>query len=241
VTTTSGGELEFFETPRAFTRYLAWYLAKIGKPIHGKLFEPCVGSRAILKAFETPMYPAIPLQSDAWQTNDIDYRFLDSCDTMIDAGSTELWEKARAYEDGIDWTISNPPFGPWLEICDHAITYSDVGVAMHLRASVHEVLKTGARRTWFGAHRPTGILYLPRFAYQRSKTTGRWTTDNMGACWVIWLARPKTGSAGGDHAQFIDYAPEWVIDELDAETPAYRARIDALMGRQKTKCDCGGT
>ncbi len=64
---------------------------------------------------------------------------------------------------------------------------------------------------------------LPRFAYQRSKTTGQWTTDSVCACWVIWMTDPGA-------PQFIRYAPEWVIDQLDAETPAYRARMDALMG-----------
>ncbi len=71
-------------------------------------------------------------------------------------------------------------------------------------------------------HTPTGILWLPRFAYQRSKTTGKWTTDSVCACWVIWLKDPNA-------PQFIRYAPESVIDELDAETPAYRARMDRLM------------
>jgi hypothetical protein len=97
---------------------------------------------------------------------------------------------------------------------------------MHLRASIHEVLKTGVRRTWMAEHQPAGILWLPRFAYQRSKTTGKWTTDSVCACWVVWLKDPNT-------PQFIRYAPERVIDELDAETPAYRSRMDRLMAERK--------
>jgi hypothetical protein len=92
---------------------------------------------------------------------------------------------------------------------------------MHLRASIHEVLKTGIRRTFMGTHAPTGILWLPRFGYQRSKTTGKWTTDSVCACWVIWMKKPTP--------QLIRYAPEWALDALEAETPAYRKRMDALM------------
>ena len=101
-----------------------------------------------------------------------------------------------------------------------------MGVAMHLRASIHEVLKTGTRRTWMDRRTPTGILWLPRFAYQRSKTTGKWTTDSVCACWVIWLKDPLA-------PQFIRYAPEWVIDDLNAETPEYRRRMDAIMAERK--------
>ena len=44
----------------------------------------------------------------------------------------------------------------------------------------------------------------------------------MTSCWCVWLK--------GETRQVIDYAPESVIDELDAFTPGYRERMDALMG-----------
>jgi hypothetical protein len=94
---------------------------------------------------------------------------------------------------------------------------------MHLRASIHEVLKRGPQRTWMAEHRPTGLLWLPRFGYQRSRTTGKWATDSVCACWCVWLKDPAA-------PQFIHYAPEWVLDALKRETPAYRARMDELMG-----------
>jgi hypothetical protein len=75
-------------------------------------------------------------------------------------------------------------------------------------------------------HLPTGILWLPRFAYQRSKTTGKWTTDNVCACWVVWVHDPDP-----EAPQFIGYAPEHVADDLDKETPAFRKRADSLMHR----------
>lgn len=53
-------------------------------------------------------------------------------------------------------------------------------------------------------HTPTGILWLPRFAYQRSKKTGKWTTDSVCACWVVWLKDPNAGIASLDDRSIID-------------------------------------
>jgi hypothetical protein len=228
-------DFEFYETPRTFTRWLFRAMAHRGLPIVGTVLEPCVGNGAILRAAE--LRPREFGVVNHWRTNDLDPRWATFDDARgrwtfgepglslyhsVDdaAASTAIWT-----EEPIDWTVSNPPFSPAIEITTHALKYSRVGVAMHLRASIHEVLKTGVRRTWMAQHTPTGILWLPRFAYQRSKTTGKWTTDSVCACWVIWLKDPNV-------PQFIDYAPEWVIDALDAETPAYRARMDALMAER---------
>lgn len=208
---------EFYETPRCYTRYLFWQMARLGHPITGTCFEPTVGSGAIMAASRTPMMPA--LAPERWITNDLDTRW--AADYHYDATGVTLWDLVSS--DGpIAWTVGNPPFTPALDIITPALAWSTVGVAMHLRASIHEVLKTGVRRTWMNRHPPTGILWLPRFAYQRSKTTGKWTTDNVCACWVVWVKHRAI-------PQFIRYAPEWVIDELDQETPQYRARMDTLM------------
>jgi hypothetical protein len=131
----------------------------------------------------------------------------------------------------VDWAVSNPPFEPAVDIIENMLAISRVGVAMHLRASIHEVLKTGVRRTWLSNRPPNGILWLPRFAFQRSPTTGDWATDSVCSCWVIW-----------DHSgeQFIKYADERVLDELDAETKSYRDNMDALMaGREPQEIQPG--
>jgi hypothetical protein len=198
--------LEFYETPHAFAHYLFRTL-----PIRGTVLEPCVGSGAIVKAHREYLEQGHRTSNVTWLTNDIDTRW--AADRHQDA-------RELLYHERVDWHVSNPPFTPALSIIDRCLAHAQVGVAMHLRASIHEVLKTGDRRTWMARHKPNGILWLPRFAYQRSKTTAAWTTDSVCACWVIWL---KDRSE-----QFIDYAPEWVIDELDAETPAYRRRMDQL-------------
>lgn len=193
---------EFYETPATFTRYLFSQVTIVGAAL-----EPCAGRGAIVQA--APQDGSI-----GWRTNDLDRRW--PTDTHMDAADPHAWA-GRSW----DWVISNPPFTPAFAILRSALAAARVGVAMHLRASVHEVLKRGPRRTFMHEHPPTGILYLPRFAYTRSPTTGKWATDNMGACWVIWLTDPRAG-------QFIRYAPPAVVDELTAETPHYRAAMDEL-------------
>lgn len=150
----------------------------------------------------------------------------------MDATTPACWATAQqaAGGRGIDWTITNPPFSRALEMLELAIKYSKVGVAMHLRASIHEVLKTGVRRTWMANNTPTGLLWLPRFAYQRSKKTGAWSTDNVCANWVIWLKDPEA-------AQFFRYAPAWVLDEIDRELPVYRDNMDRYWGLTGSEAD----
>lgn len=218
-------DYEFYETPAPFVRWLFAEMAHRGTPIVGNLFEPCVGDGAIIRVANAWAGEFDVISQ--WVTNDLDRRW--PADYHEDATSERLWTR-QGFDaiGGIDWTVTNPPFTPALDIITHALEYSRVGVAMHLRASIHEPLKGRRRRSgprepfFLREYPPTGILWLPRFGYQRSKTTGKWTTDSVCACWVIWLKDPNA-------QQFIRYAPEWVIDELDKETPAYRKRMDALM------------
>lgn len=200
-------DFEFYETPAAFTR---WLFREV--PIGGQCFEPCVGSAAIIDAAlaEPSSHP------QQWRTNDLDTRW--TADHHQDARYSQLYRDIGT----VDWIVSNPPFTLAIQIISCALAAARVGVAMHLRASIHEVLKRGEMRTWFARHPPAGILWLPRFAYQRSKRTGKWATDSVGACWVVWQRDPAV-------PKFIEYAPESVIDELKAETKAYRARMDLLM------------
>lgn len=216
---------EWYPTPRAFTQ---WLFREVH--VEGRIFEPCVGDRAIPADAIGQWRPEAPIgvRRD-WITNDLDSRW--KADYHFDASRPWPMEKAGAYVSSpsystelveIDWVVTNPPFTLAIEILEQALKYATVGVAMHLRASIHEVLKTGIRRTWMRQHTPTGVLWLPRFAYQRSPTTGKWTTDSVCACWVIWLKDPV-------ERQFMRYAPEWVIDQLDDDTLAYRRRMDAFQ------------
>ena len=217
-------DFEYYETPQAFIHYLFREV-----PITGSCFEPCVGSGAVPRAsrdvIEQGMDAAITARLNRsarwWLTNDMDERW--TADWHHDASQEHLWETVDDV-GGIDWTVSNTPFTPALDIAEHALKHSRVGVALFLRASIHEVLKTGPRRTWMRDHPPNDILWLPRFAFQRSKKTSLWTTDSVCCCWCVWRQH--------DRAQSIKYAPTGVLDALDAETVAYRGRMDEIMGRR---------
>lgn len=221
--------LEFYETPGAFTRWLFSIL-----PIRGTILSPCAGSGAIQR-HGVPQSGPFQGRSVSgpwtWITNDFDPRW--PATYHEDAADPRFWFHfqtstgiaSRANATPIDWVVENPPFAPAIAIIDQALGTARVGVAMHLRASIHEVLKTGLRRTFMAEHPPTAILWLPRFAFQRSPTTGKWTTDSVCTCWCIWMRATTLLPVG----QTIQYAPERVLDELQAETKDYRAEMDRLM------------
>jgi hypothetical protein len=206
-------DLEFYPTPDPFTRWLFHAAAVHRVPIVGRCAELMCGDGAIMRAAGTPAWQEAPR---SWISNDLDPRW--EADYHLDATRPELYEAIGP----VDWHVGNPAFSIALPSIERAIGHARVGVAMHLRASIHEVLKTGDRRTWMKRFTPSGILWLPRFGYQRSKKTNEWSTDSVCACWVIWLKDPAA-------PQFIDYAPTWMLDELNAFTPTYRRRMDALM------------
>lgn len=205
-------DFEFYETAEPFTRWLFTYMRDNLQRIEGRCFEPCVGNGAIVRASG----------HGHWFTNDLDPRW--PADAHKSATDESLW---KAHE--VDWTVTNPPFTLAVPILTHALKYSLVGVAMYLRLSIHEPLKEGVRRTFFAENKPTATLTLPRFAHQRSRAKGIWSTDSMTSCWCVWDKR--------ETRQVIDYAPESVIDELADFTPSYRERMDTLMGFTGTEAE----
>lgn len=199
---------EFYPTPAPFTRWLfePQYIT-VGRGC--VVAEVCCGSQAIVGAVSDPE------SKIHWVTNDLDPYW--DAEHHFDATSDDLY---RATGD-VDWVVTNPPFSAAVDIINQALKHARVGVAMLLRISIHEPTKTGPRRTWLAENPPNGILFLPRFAYQRSRKDGQWATDSVTCCWCIWRK---------DHyPQFIDYAPDRVIAELQAYTPTYRAEMDRLM------------
>jgi hypothetical protein len=163
-------DYEFYPTPDPFTH---WLFDEV--PIRGRVLEPCVGDGAIVRAAGANQPGFEPCRE--WFTNDLDPRW--SSDSQLNAATPALRHALAALGQPIDWSVSNPPFTPAVEIIEEQLNIARVGVAMHLRASIHEVLKTGVRRTWLSQRPPTGILWLPRFAYQRSKTKGE-VVDRFG-------------------------------------------------------------
>jgi hypothetical protein len=195
---------EFYETPETFSHWLFDCVA-----VEGRIAEPCAGSGAILRAAVTCPRDRI------WLLNDPDPFWRHA--SAMDASTAAYWDQAGA----LDWVVTNPPFSQAVAILEFALARTTVGVAMHLRASFHEPTKTGKRRAFLREHPPTGVLWLPRFAYQRSPTSGDWSTDSVTSCWFIWLHDRRAPA-------FHEYAPEWVFRALDDETPRYRARMDAI-------------
>jgi len=200
---------EYYPTPSPFTQYLQEEMATVlgGKyRIAGRVHEPCCGGHAIINA----------LGGDdiSWTSNDIDTRWV--ADTHADATLP-----GEAWPASCDWVVSNPAFSIALPVIQQSLWVARIGTAMLLRASFHEVLHTGLRRSWMRDNPPSGILWLPRFAFQRSRSTGKWASDLVGCCWCVWLRDCRH--------QFIRYAPEWILENVARETPFYRRELDAIM------------
>lgn len=205
---TAGNPFEFYPTPAPATEWLFTELQ-----IRGRCADVTVGARDIITAADH--YD--PLNARTWVTNDLDPRW--PADFHLDAKHPELYRELG----DVDWHIGNPPFTPAVDIIRHARKYARVGVAMHLRISIHEPTKTGIRRSWLHDDPPTGILFLPRFAHQRSPKTGKWSTDSATCCWCVWT--------NDDRPHFIRYAPEHVIERLQRGEANYRTRMDRLMAQ----------
>lgn len=196
---------DFYETPDPLTR---WLFEEVS--IEGQCYEPCVGNGAIVRA-SADAFGAADRQ---WSTNDLDPSW--PAETHWDAAQKDAWFNGGRP----DWTITNPPFSCWNEIAQWAIERSRVGVALYLRLSAHEPKKQEFRG-WWSKYPPSAVLVCPRFAHQRSKKSGEWSTDSVTCCWTIWGKRQSV--------QRIVHAPESLIDVLNDYTPTYRRRMDELM------------
>lgn len=195
--------LEYYATPEPFVHALLTRLDPTDV-----LYEPCVGDGAIIRALPSD-------NKRTWVTNDLDGRW-----------EANFHHDARIWfpqVEGVNWTITNPPFSVAPDILELAFHHSRTGVAAVLRMSYNEPLKTFSRRTEFlREHPPTGLLFLPRYAFQRSPSTGLWATDSVACCWVVWKHSMK--------GCWIDYASQDTVNALDAQQDDYRRRMDMLVG-----------
>ena len=195
-------DFDFYETPDPLT---AWLFSE--HHIIGSCYEPCVGSGAIIRAAAASSLA----EARSWTTNDLDARW--GAQTALDATTNGAWSMH-------DWTVSNTPFSCWNEIAEQALGYSRVGVALYLRLSAHEPKKSEFR-DWWTRHPPSALYVCPRFAHQRSRKSGEWSTDSVTCCWTVWDTRMS--------GQIIKHAPATVLSALDSYTPLHRSRMDALM------------
>lgn len=223
--------LEYYETPAAFTRMglrsLAHALAPTGLAVPGvdahaspvpTLLEPCVGRGAILQAWQPSPHRLLTARN--WRTNDRDPRW--HADTHLDATAPEVWRAQAAHRPA--WVITNPPFSAAATILQHALHHVTCGVIFHVRMSFNEVTKDDGRGALLYQCPPRGLCFLPRFAFRRSPTTHKWSTDSVATCWMYWLTSPDYDAV----EPWIHYADDTCLQELVQETPDYRDRMDRL-------------
>lgn len=150
----------------------AWMSRELFKqhPIKGTVFECCAGDGAIARIARE--------HGCTVYTGDIDSSL--DVDFVYDAASPEC-----PISD-CDWWITNPPFGCADSIVFNAYEQAQAGIAMLLRCTWLESVLTGDRANWLAAHPPTQIISVPRFAFSRSKKTGKYQTDSAPCWWVIW-------------------------------------------------------
>jgi len=217
---------EWYPTPAAFTHFLFDSVY-----IRGRVFSPCNGDGAIMKAAKQCEDQA---PGRKWITNDIDKRW--KANYHRDARDVDLWNDVVAEHGDIDWVVDNPPFTIAIEIAKIAIQVARVGVALHLRTSIHEPIKRtkSERHDFMPTHPLSDLLFLPRFGFQRSPTTGKWATDSVCSCWCVWRPTPPLAPAFTTEPlrQRIKHAPASVLDKLKAETPAYRNWVDRMQAKR---------
>jgi hypothetical protein len=165
--------LDFYETPIWQTQVLVNLVT-----IDGFCFEPCVGNGKIIEAL-----PTCGLRS--WCSNDIDHRR--TADTHGDARTKMPWD----YSVLFDWTVSNPPFVGAIEILEHALQHSRIGVALLLRLSFLE--PTAKRAKLLSENPPSLVIVLPRTRYNPDSDS----VDTVTTAWMVWYTNPRSGQARG--------------------------------------------
>ncbi len=141
--------------------------------ITGMVLEPCVGDGAISDVLRESGCRVI--------TNDLDHNR--AADSHFDATDTRGWNGLP----GIDWVISNPPFGVAPKILPIAIMGVRVGMAMLLRLSYLEPCE--GRAGWLAENPPAQLIALPRISF-----TGDGKTDSVTCAWMVWTTVVEGGA-----------------------------------------------
>jgi len=198
-------DLEFYPTPAPLTNWLIRELQvrELLHPDQG-VHDPCVGAADIVSVFRS---------RGEYETTGADLN--------------PRWSKppqdAITSEHKADWQVTNPPFTQALPILQQMFLNANHGVALYHRVTLREPLKgKGLGRTLCRANPPTLTLWCPRFAHMRSRTKGIWSTDSVACVWSVW--------AQGEEPHGDVSAPDYVFDALADYTPAYRSRVDHMMG-----------
>ncbi len=136
------------------------------------LVEPCVGQGNITNAIRA-RYPDVL----AFR-NDLDVRW--DADSHRDATDQAFWQ----YVGFPDWVITNPPFSTAFEIVREALKVAQVGVAMLLRVTWLEPLRSAekqAKTKWLVENPPDWELVLERTSFD-----GSGGQDSAPCAWFVW-------------------------------------------------------
>lgn len=216
---------EWYPTPEPFVSYLFRVLRKVYPDFLDAddptiFLDPCVGRGDILHAIERNKGN----NSIVTLGMDIDPEWGYPVHDATQPFSSAPINRAH-------WGITNPPFSYSFPIMQNLMNVVSRGMAVYHRCTLKEPLKGhGLGRTWFREYPPTLTLWLPRFAHQRSKTKGHWSTDSATGMWSVWIldAAESLGEMWPDDQLFID---------LEEYTPQYRESVDRTMGLTGTESE----
>ena len=173
-------DLDYSPTPPWATRaLLRIVLPHLGQSLKGKtVLEPACGEGHI-SAVLAEAKPLAIWASDIW-------------DYSVDGVSPHGWVGVRDYldgsapSDGVDWVITNSPFGTKAEaFALRALAEAEVGVAMFVRLGW--LASNGRYERLFSQHPPT---LLAIFAEDVPLHMGRWEPNGSTASdyiWIIWI------------------------------------------------------
>jgi hypothetical protein len=210
---------EWYPTPHPYTRWMVKEVTALLGGFRGTILDPMAGNNDIINAMMAcedrlcrPKFVATDLDP-SWGL------------PVYDATQPDVYREYRP-----DWSITNPSFKVALPALDRMLKQSREGVIMYHRCTLKEPLKVpGLGRSLFRDTPPNLTLWCPRFAHQRSKTKGNWSTDSATCVWSIWINEDPQRIYGDK------WPPDSVFDELKAYTPQYREDVDALMGLSGTQ------
>lgn len=161
-------EHDYYPTPEPITEALLKFV-----DIKGQVFDCCDGTSSISKFF----YGSI--------TNELYPQPRHQPDYQGDASDEALWNQVDE-EGGIDWVVTNPPYGLELpvQILAHAVQHARVGVAMLLRISFLEPCRD--RSEWMTANADQ-LRYVipvnPRPQFRADIKGG----DCFTVAWFVWV------------------------------------------------------
>lgn len=161
---------DYYPTPDGIVQHL---LANVA--IDGRILEPCAGHGAIAQHFDNCITNE-PFPADGFEAT-----------YNMDATDPVFWE-AIDLDGGVDWVITNPPYGLSTPIVEAALTHARVGVAMLLRINWLEPCADRAHILQEYAPQMSHIIWFnPRPQFRRDIKA----TDNVTVAWVVWRKAHK--------------------------------------------------